>query len=169
LKRDKHALVALAERLARMRRPELERLNLSEATWLAIEETGRIKDVRALGRHWKRIANLLEREDMHAVHALVDEAEERERAANARHHGLERWRERLIAEGDAALSDFLDEHPGADRQQLRLAVRAAQKDAERGKPDAPRRLFRLLRAIQDAELAEDPDLGPDLQSDPGDD
>jgi len=124
---------------------------LSEATWAAIDETDRIKDPRALGRHWKRIANLLEREDMHAVQALMAGAESRERDAAARHHLLERSRERLIAEGDKALAEFLAEHPQADRQQLRTLVRAAQRDVERGRPDAPRKLFRQLREILDAE------------------
>lgn len=145
VKRDRHALQALAERMAGMPRHELERLNLSEATWAAIDETPRIKDLRARKRHWKRIANLLEREDMHAVHALVDEADAREREETARHHALERWRERMIAEGDAAVTEFIDGCPSVDRQQLRNLVRMAKKDTERGKPDAPRKLFRFLR------------------------
>jgi ribosome-associated protein len=145
VKREHHALHALAERLTGMPRAQLERLKLSPATWAAIDETARIKDVRALGRHYKRIANLLAREDMHAVHALMDETQERERADTAHHHQLERWRERLIAEGDAALSEFLDEHPDTDRQQLRTLVRAAKRDTERGRPEAPRKLFRFLR------------------------
>ncbi|NEV63121.1 ribosome biogenesis factor YjgA [Thiorhodococcus minor] len=145
IKRDKHALQALAERMAGMPRHELERLNLSEATWAAIDETPRIKDLRARKRHWKRIANLLEREEMHAVRVLVDEADVREREETARHHALERWRERLIAEGDAAVTEFVDDCPSVDRQQLRALVRKAKKDSERGKPDAPRKLFRFLR------------------------
>ena len=132
-----------------MPRAELERLKLSPATWAAIDETPRIKDIRARGRHYKRIANLLEREDMHAVHALVDQAEAREREAAADHHRLERWRTRLIAEGDGALSEFLDEHPQTDRQQLRTLVRAAKRDTERGRPEAPRKLFRFLREAVD--------------------
>ena len=149
IKRDKLALQALAERMASMPRHELERLNLSEATWVALDETPRIKDLRARKRHWKRIANLLEREDMAAAYALMEGAEERERAATAHHHALERWRERLIAEGDAAVNAFIAECPQVDRQQLRALVRAAQRDAERGKPDAPRKLFRFLRDALD--------------------
>jgi ribosome-associated protein len=133
-----------------MPRAQLERLSLSPATWAALDETPRIKDPRARPRHWKRIANLLEREDMHAVHELLDRSEEREREATARHHRIERWRERLIGEGDAALGEFLDDYPDADRQQLRSLIRAAKKDAERGRPEAPRKLFRLLREIMDS-------------------
>ncbi|MBK1695444.1 hypothetical protein CKO09_11945 [Chromatium weissei] len=145
IKRDKLALQALAERLALMPRRELERLNLSAATWVAIDETPRIKDQRARGRHWKRIANLLEREDMDAVHALMDDSGAREREQIAHHHAIERWRERLMNEGDAALADFIAQYAHVERQPLRTLIRAAQRDAERGKADAPRKLFRLLR------------------------
>jgi ribosome-associated protein len=145
LKREKLALQALAERMAGMPRAELARLNLSAATWAALDETSRIKDIRARGRHWKRIANLLEREDMPAVHALVDQAEAREREAAAQLHALERWRERLIGEDEGALSELIDACPGVDRQHLRTLIRAAQRDQERGRPDAQRRLFRFLR------------------------
>ncbi|AHF04356.1 DUF615 domain-containing protein [Marichromatium gracile] len=149
IKRERQALQALAERMVGMPRAELLRLSLSEATWAAIDETPRIKDLRARKRHWKRIANLLEREDMDAVHALLDEADARERAASARHHQLERWRERLIAE-EAALGEFIDACPQVDRQHLRHLVRAARRDAEQGRPDAPRKLFRYLREVMDA-------------------
>lgn len=144
-KREKHALQALAERMARMPRAELERLDLSPATWAALDETHRIKDIRALGRHWKRIANLLEREDMAAVHALLDQSEERARADADRHHRIERWRERLLADDPDTLSEVIEQCPAVDRQQLRALIRAAQRDQARGKPDAPRKLFRFLR------------------------
>ena len=128
-----------------MPRAELLRLKLSEATWAALDETPRIKDHRARGRHYKRIANLLAREDMHAVTALMEEAEGRERAERAAHHRLELWRERLLGEGDAAVGEFLDAYPQTDRQPLRALVRAARRDAERGRPESARRLFRFLR------------------------
>lgn len=151
IKREKLALQQLAERLAAMPRAELERLKLSEATWVALDETPRIKDLRARKRHWKRIANLLEREDMDAVHALMDESEERERARSARHHRIERWRERLIAGDDAALGEIIEACHSIDRQQLRALVRAARRDAERSRPESSRKLFRFLREALEME------------------
>jgi len=153
LKREMHALQGLAERLVGLPRAELERLSLSPATWAAIDETARIKDLRALRRHYKRIAKLLSREDTDAVNALLYEKENLARQEAARHHRFERWRERLIDEGDEALGEFLDAYPAADRQQLRSLVRAAQRDRERGRPDSARKLFRFLREVLDrAEL-----------------
>ena len=149
VKREHHALQDLAQRLVSLPRSTLERLDLSEVTWAAIDETARIKDIRALGRHYKRIANLLAKEDMAAVEALLHGQERQKRAEAARLHRLERWRERLITEGDPALGDLLDEHPNLDRHQLRTLIRAARKDREQGKTDGDRRMFRFLREALD--------------------
>jgi ribosome-associated protein len=145
LKREMHVLQGLAERMVALPRVELERLALSAATWAAIDETPRIKDLRALRRHYKRIAKLLARDDTDAVHALLHEKEVLARREAARHHVVECWRDRLIEEGDDALRVFLEECPGADRQQLRSLVRAAQRDREKGRPESARKLFRMLR------------------------
>jgi ribosome-associated protein len=154
IKRELHALQELAERVTEMPRSELERLGFSAETRAAIEETDRIRDLRARRRHFKRIAKLLAREDAEAVRALVDEKADKAREAVARHHRVERWRERLIEEGDDALTEFLGLCPHADRQQLRQLTRAARRDSEKGRPDAPRKLFRFLRAIlEDLELS----------------
>jgi len=147
VKRDRHALQILAEQMLSLPRAELERLDLGETTWVAIDETARIKDRRAMRRHFKRIANCLARENTEPLQDLLAARDKSARDASTRHHQLERWRTRLIDEGDAALTEFLDAHPDADRQQLRTLVRAAQRDSERGKPDAPRKLFRLLREV----------------------
>jgi ribosome-associated protein len=145
VKRDHHALQNLAKRLLSLPRSELERLELSDATWIAIDETPRIKDIRVLGRHYKRIANLLAREDMAAVTPLLHGQEHlRQVEANRLHH-LEGWRQRLMVEGDEALGTLLAEYPGIDRHQLRTLIRAAHKDREKGKPEGDRRLFRFLR------------------------
>jgi ribosome-associated protein len=147
IKREFQALQDLAERMTAMPRAELERLKLSEATWVAVDETPRIKDVRAKGRHFKRIAKLLVAEDMEAVHALMDRKEATAREAAARHHRVEYWRERLIDEGDGALTELLHLCPAADRQRLRQLMRAARRDREKDKADAPRKLFRFLREV----------------------
>ncbi|MCF8005245.1 MAG: DUF615 domain-containing protein [Chromatiaceae bacterium] len=150
IKREHLALQSLAEQLLALPRRLLEELSFSELTWVAINETARIKDQRALRRHYKRIANCLARENTEPLQALLAQREAQARAATARQHEVERWRERLIEEGDEALAELISAYPEVDRQQLRSLVRAAQRDAERGLPEAPRRLFRQLRSLLDA-------------------
>jgi len=61
---------------------------------------------------------------------------------------LEAWRERLIAEGDAALDELLAQHPSADRQHLRQLARNARAERDRDRPvQAYRELFRALREL----------------------
>ena len=148
-KRDSHAIQEAARRLLALSAAELAPLELSPATLAAVAETARIKDRKAMPRHVKRVANLLEREDLGAIEALLDSRQALEQAAAARHHRVERWRDRLIGEGDGALGELLDLCPNADRQGLRQAVRAAQRDLEAGRPEGPRKLFRALRTALD--------------------
>lgn len=147
IKREHHALQELAEHLVRLPRRELESLALDAKTWEAIDETARIKDKRALGRHYKRIANCLAGTNPQPLQALLAEREQVARAASALHHQVERWRERLIGEGDVALADFLLDYPSVERQPLRALIRVAARDAERGRSDGPRKLFRYLRDL----------------------
>ncbi len=149
-KRAHLALQDLAEELLGLPRAALEGIGLGADTRLAIEETARIKDRRAMRRHVKRVANCLARESTEPLQALLDARAQQARQATARHHQLERWRSRLIDEGDAALAELLDAYPGADRQQLRTLVRAARRDAAQDRLEAPRKLFRLLRQVVDA-------------------
>lgn len=100
-------------------------------------------------RHVKRVASLLEREDLGAIEALLESRQARDQAAAARHHRVERWRDRLLAEGDAALGELLDLCPGVDRQGLRQLLRAAQRDRDAGRPEGARKLFRALRSALD--------------------
>ncbi len=155
IKREHLALQTLAEQLLGLPRRLLEELSLSEATWGAINETARIKDQRALRRHYKRIANCLARENIEPLQGLLARREAQARAASARQHQVERWRERLIEEGDEALAELIAAYPEIDRQQLRSLVRAARRDTERGRPEAPRRLFRYLREWLDAAATKD--------------
>ena len=63
-------------------------------------------------------------------------------------HRVEAWRERLLADGDPALAQLLDEHPTADRQHLRALVRSALDERRKNKPPrAFRELYRALREL----------------------
>jgi ribosome-associated protein len=165
-KRESHAVQDAARRLLALSSSELATLSLGAATLAAVAETARIKDRRAMPRHVKRVANLLEREDLGAIEALLDSRQAMDQAAAARHHRLERWRDRLLAQGDAALGELLDLCPRADRQALRQLVRAAQRDREAGRPEGPRKLFRALRAALDEADAADRSANERISEDP---
>ena len=62
----------------------------------------------------------------------------------------------LMADGDAALTELLDEYPNADRQHLRQLARNAHEEKLRNKPPhAFRELFRELRELLKAPDTDD--------------
>lgn len=74
--------------------------------------------------------------------------------ATAIHHRCEQWRDRLMTQGDDALTALIDEFPEADRQQLRNTVRMAKLEQEQNKPPKQfRLLFQQIRALHEPQLA----------------
>src|SRR3546814_9755190 len=82
-------------------------------------------------------AKQMRREDDEALDAIrdaLDAGGESARQETALLHRAERWRERLLEEGDAALAELIEAHPSADRQQLRQLVRNTLDERKRNKP-----------------------------------
>ena len=63
-------------------------------------------------------------------------------------HRLEAQRDRLLVEGDVALGELAEQHPGIDRQHLRSLIRQARSEREANKPlHAYREIFQLLKEL----------------------
>jgi ribosome-associated protein len=88
-----------------------------------------------------------------AIQAQLDIIRGVSKQSVALHHRCEQWRDRLITGDDQVLSDFLDLHPEADRQQLRQTIRLAKQEVAQAKPPKQSRLlFKQIRALQEAQL-----------------
>lgn len=151
LKRDMAELQELGERLVALPSQTLAKIDLPE--WLrdAIKEAQRITAREGRRRQLQYVGRLMRDIDPAPIRAYL--------ATLAAGHGrevqafraLEGWRDRLIAEGDTALDDYLLAHPTADRTQLRQLVRKAQQERARNSPPAAARaLFIYLRQIHDS-------------------
>lgn len=147
-KRDMQALQELGENLVKLKADQLDKIPLPEQLRQAVLEAQRIKSRSAHKRQLQYIGRLMRELDASPIREAMETLEARSAQANARLHHLERWRERLIAEGDAALSELLDEHPAADRQHLRQLIRSAQREQTQNGPHShARALFRYLREL----------------------
>src|SRR5690606_7042094 len=97
------------------------------------------------------LAKQMRREDDEVLEAIRDALDEKGDAARrevAAMHRVEAWRDRLLAEGDEALAELIEQYPDADRQGLRQLVRNALEERKRNKPPrAFRELFRQLREL----------------------
>ncbi|MGQ0334957.1 ribosome biogenesis factor YjgA [Halomonas elongata] len=146
LKREMHALQELGERLIAMNESERARFPLSDELLAAIEETGRIRAREARRRHMQYVGKLMRREDLDGIQAVFDEIDREQLQRDHAFHRLEKWRDRLIDEGDDAVADFIEAYPDTDRQALRQLIRNARRERDQGKPPTnARRLFKLIR------------------------
>jgi ribosome-associated protein len=94
----------------------------------------------------------LDDEELEPIRAKLDNDRQQSRVQAASLHHAEVWRERLIAEGDEALTELLNAYPAADRQQLRQLARQAKAERERNSPPhAQRELFRILRQMMETQ------------------
>lgn len=148
LKRDMEALQRLGEELVALPENQLASIPLPEKLRDAVEFARRITSHGALKRQRQYIGKLMRDVDPAPIRTRLDELRNADRLTKARFQQTERWRDRLIAEGDAALSEFLSQCPNADRQQLRQLMRAATEEARSGQPlRHSRALFRYIQSL----------------------
>ncbi|MBD3897357.1 DUF615 domain-containing protein [Halomonas sp. ML-15] len=145
-KQEMQALQALGEKIIALSDAERARLPLSDEMLAAVEETGRIRSHEGRRRHMQYVGKVMRREDMAAIQAAFDQFEQETLQRDHAFHRLEKWRERLIEQGDDAVEAFIVEFPDVDRQALRQLIRNAQRERSQGKPPtSSRKLFRLIR------------------------
>ena len=126
----------------------LDQLELPDELRAAIDVCQGLK-IRARSRQKRLVGQLLRAEDHETIRHRVESLEGARRIGVAKDRAAERWRSRLIEDGDSALQAFIDEHPGADRQRLRTLARTAMQDPEAAKTKRARReLLRAIRALR---------------------
>ena len=92
-------------------------------------------------------------EDPEPLQAALDKVRNKHSQATAHLHKLEQLRDRIVEEGDAAISDAMELYPNADRQRLRQLARQAAKEKKAGKPaKSYREIFQVLKALSDEEV-----------------
>lgn len=146
LKRDAHALQQLGTALLDVPEHDWEALGLPEPLTSALREAKRIPSRGARKRQLQFIGKLMRDVDPEPIQRYFDDLHAEARRQAHRQHETERWRERMLEEGDSAIEDWLAAHPDADRQHLRQLVRQAAREQAAGKPPKTgRALFRYLR------------------------
>ena len=155
-RREALDVLALAKQLIELPPSRIAKLELPDEVRDEITNVRKITSHIARKRQLSYLAKLMRRHD-EEVFAPARAALANERAAGAREaaaaHQLEALRERLLAEGDAALSELIAEHPDLDRQHLRTLIRQARLEREGNKPlHAYRELFRILRRLEQGSM-----------------
>jgi ribosome-associated protein len=159
IKKDMAVIFALSEEMTELSAGQLKLLELPEIINKAVVEASGMPHKGARKRQLKFITGQLFKMDIDPILEKLSRIKNKSAHAVREHHAVERWRDRLIAEGNDALTVLLAEQPQADRQLLRQLVRNAQKEAELSKPPkSSRLLYRQLKELFKVEGELDEDL-----------
>jgi ribosome-associated protein len=151
LKAEANAAQSIGKSLVGLPKDKLIKLALPEALFDAVIEAKRLTANGAIRRQMQYLGRLMRDIDAAPIVEQLQAWEGKNTQENARFHGMERWRDRLVAE-PAALQEFLAIYPKADIQQLRTVIRNAQKELAVNKPPkSSRELFKLIREVIEAD------------------
>lgn len=153
LKREMHALQELGVELVALPKDALKRMPMPESLDEAVRAARRITDHEGKRRQMQYVGKVmrgLTDDETAALREALDKYKGVNKAETARLHWIERTREQLLAD-DAALTEFIRQHPAVDPQEGRTLIRNARREAQQGKP--PRYFRDLFQWIKNADGA----------------
>jgi ribosome-associated protein len=147
-KREAASLQELGVELAGLPDPEIAALDLPDKLFAALRDLKRLPSHGAQLRQRQYIGKLMRDIDPAPVLAKLAERKLRHDSEIRRFQLVERWRDRLLSERATALTELLEEYPGADRAALtRLLEKAERERVDQRAPAAARELFAFLRQL----------------------
>ncbi len=152
-KRDAHQLLDVAKQLVSMPEARLRKMPLEQDLREAVNFARSIRAHGARKRQLLTVGKMLRNGDPGALLEAIGSLDQKNRTQIAQHHRIEAWRDRLIAGGDKALAELLEQYPEANAQVLRQFIRNAVREEKLGKPpSAARKLFKVLRESNASKL-----------------
>lgn len=148
IKREMHAIQKLGEELVNLSAAALAKIPMDDELQKAINLARDInKKKEGYRRQLQFVGKLLRSRDLDAIKDGIHKLQNHHQLANAKFHGLEQLRDKLLAGGDDEIQSILEKHPQLERQKLRQLVRQANKEQQQNKaPAAARELFKYLRS-----------------------
>lgn len=147
LKREVEALQKIGVEMIDLTQAQLDQIPLTEPLRKAIVEARSIKSHGAKRRQAQLIGKLMRAAETEAILQAYDALLAENNAQTHVFHELEQWRERLMHEGNEALTAFVSQYQPDDIQQLRQLIKKAIDDHKKEKnTGAAKALFRYLRS-----------------------
>lgn len=148
-KREALDLQKIGQRLVALDPGDLASVPLPPEMLDAIALYKRISSFEARRRQLQFIGKLMRKIDLEPITEALSQIDGTSAQARFEFHQLEIWRDRLIEEPEA-LTEYLDQHPQADRQALRHQISRIRKATDDNQRKAQyRALFRLLKGFED--------------------
>lgn len=150
-KRESESLQSLGEALIELPAAALAEAPIPDKLREAVELARRLTKHGALRRQRQYIGKLMREIEPDALEAFLGRRADLAQRERRRFHTLERWRDRILKEGDAAIDGCVDAlgADGAELRRLAAAARGSLDEARRKR--AGRALFRYLDSIVPAE------------------
>jgi ribosome-associated protein len=150
VKRDCHHLVDIGDDILKLKKEEIESLELPAELEGAIITALKIKSRSGLKRQRLYIGKLLRSIDNEIIEKQLRKIQHQHDTNTAHFKRLEKWRDSLIDNDKQALGEVIAYFPQIDRQHINQLIRAAHQEKQRGKPPAAsRKLFKYLRELED--------------------
>ena len=149
-KRDSTAVQDLGAQLVELSKEKIASLGLPEKVQDALIACQSITAHEGRRRQLQYIGKVMRDIDAEPIRAALEKFAGNSKREIADMHLAERWRERMLKDADA-VALFANEFPGVDLQQLRTAIRNAQKEQAQNKPPRDfRKLYQLVKERLDA-------------------
>lgn len=147
LKNESQELFKLGQTLVNLGPANLAKIPMDDELAENIALAQRInKKKDGFRRQLQFLGKLLRARDTQEIEQALFKIQSAHQNKNKAFHKLENTRDDLIARGDDAINQTLNEHPQLDRQKLRQLVRQVKKQQEQNKPPkAARELFQYLK------------------------
>ena len=148
IKQEIKVLNQLGKELIDMPPSSLKKVPLSDTMLQALADAKRFRK-GALQRQLRRIAALMQSEDVEAIQLELQRQKQPSKQQTAEFHQLEQWRDRLIGGDEKLLAELIGQFPSVERQHIRQLVRNAASEKKREKPPkSARSLFKYLGALK---------------------
>jgi ribosome-associated protein len=147
-KREMIALQKLGEALVNLPEAQLDNIPLDEKLFDAITMARSITNFEGKRRQMQYIGRLMRDADVKPIEEALARFQLKHQNSTAQFHQTERWRDKLMAEGDEKIQEFILAFPDTDRQRLRQLTR----NAKLLKSGADTELFRYIRQMIEKSL-----------------
>ena len=147
LKREFSALQELGEQLLALTTAELESLSLDAKLEQAIRDATRIKSRGALRRQKQYIGKLMRDVNPAPIRDGLAHLRAEDQRARRAFSQAERWRDRIVSDGQMALDDFEAATGAADTQLRALLGELEVAFSEKSEKTVRRRIFRRIHEI----------------------
>ncbi|MGE8684544.1 MAG: ribosome biogenesis factor YjgA [Acinetobacter sp.] len=116
-------MAALGEELAKLSPKQIENLPVEERLIEALLDAQTITSHEARRRQFQRVGKLLRNEDETMILSYLTPKQGAKKTAQ-----LQRWTERMVAQGDSVIKEFMKAHNAAEHHPIRQHVLRIQRD-----------------------------------------